>query len=231
MKIGILSDIHANRTALSAVVEELHSMQIRNLIIAGDTVGYYYEILGVRELLRDFMLFETLGNHEMSLLSDDQTHLEEYRKKYGSGLSKNLEDLGSAGLEYIRNLSHPYRVKLENLSFLISHGTPWDINQYLYPNSSVELWDKFESYSDDIFVLGHTHHQMIKRLKNKLIINPGSVGQSRCGKANAEWAIFDSSDRSVMFRSTPYSPKTLLEQCAKFDPGLVVLTKHLVGEV
>jgi putative phosphoesterase len=231
VKIGILSDIHANCAALSVVVEELHSLQITDLIIAGDTVGYYYEILGVRELLHEFTLFETLGNHEISLLSNDQTHLDEYRQKYGSGLSKNLQDLGSAGIEYIRKLSHPNHVTIENVSFLISHGAPWDINQYLYPNSSVEVWNKFESYSEDIFILGHTHHQMLKRVKNKLIINPGSVGQSRCGKPNAEWAIFDLSDDSVTFKSTPYLPKSVLEQCAAFDPGLDLLTKHLAGEV
>ena len=231
MKIGILSDIHANRAALSVVVEELHSLQIKDLIIAGDTVGYYYEILGVRELLHDFTLFETLGNHEISLLSDDQTHLDDYRLKYGSGLSKNLQDLGSAGIEYIRKLSHPNHVTIQDVSFLISHGAPWDINQYLYPNSSVEVWNKFESYSADIFILGHTHHQMLKRVKDKLIINPGSVGQSRGGKPNAEWAIFDLNDDSVTFKSTPYSPKSVLEQCARFDPGLDVLTKHLAGEV
>jgi len=230
VKIGILSDIHANLAALSVVVEELHSLQIENLIVAGDTVGYYYEILGVRELLQDFILFETLGNHEMSLLSDDQTHLKEYKQKYGSGLSKNFKDLGSAGIEYIKNLSHPQHISFENVAFLISHGAPWDINQYLYPNSAVELWDKFESYSEDIFILGHTHHQMLKRLKHKLIINPGSVGQSRCGMPNADWAVFDLIDHSVTFKSTPYSPKSVLEQCAIFDPGLDLLTKHLGGQ-
>lgn len=231
MKIGIVSDIHANDIALAVVVEELHSLKIRNLIIAGDTVGYYYNILRVRELLQDFTVFETLGNHELSLMNENRTYLEEYRQKYGSGLSKNFDDLGPTGIEYIRNLSHPHQITFGNVDFLISHGAPWDINQYLYPNSSIDLWDKFESYSQDIFIIGHTHHQLIKRLKGKLIINPGSVGQSRCGKPNAEWAVFNLEDKSVTFKSSPYSPKRLLEQCAIFDPGLDLLTKHLKSEL
>jgi predicted phosphodiesterase len=97
----------------------------------------------------------------------------------------------------------------------------------MYIDSSSDLWERFNSYSEDIFILGHTHHQMIKRMKGKIIINPGSVGQSRYGTPNADWAILDLSDKSVIFKSTPYSPTRVLEQCATFDPGLIILTRHI----
>jgi putative phosphoesterase len=231
MKVGILSDIHANHAAVSVVAEELVKNQIKTLIIAGDTVGYYYEILKVRELLQSFTVFETLGNHEMMLLSHDSAQWKLYGEKYGSGLSRNLKDLGSAGVKYIRSLSHPHSIDIENTKILISHGAPWDINQYLYMDSPSELWERFKSYSEDIFVIGHTHHQMIKKMKGKIIINPGSVGQSRYGTANADWAILDLSDKSVIFKSTPYSSTTVLEQCATFDPGQAILTRHIENDI
>jgi putative phosphoesterase len=231
VRVGLLSDIHANQAAVAVVVEELVENRIETLIIAGDSVGYYYGILEVRELLQGFTLIETLGNHEMMLLSEDPTQWKHYGEKYGSGLSRNLKDLGPAGVEHVRSLSHPRSIVIENTSFLISHGTPWDINQYMYANSPIDLWDRFDAYPEDIFVLGHTHHQMIKRIKGKMIINPGSVGQSRYGTPNADWAILDLSDKSVTFKSTPYSPSIVLEQCASFDPGLLLLTNHLGTDI
>ena len=98
-------------------------------------------------------------------------------------------------------------------------------------NSPNELWERFKSYSEEIFVVGHTHHQMIKRMKGKIIINPGSVGQSRYGTPNADWAILDLSDKSVIFKSTPYSSTSVLEQCATFDPGQVILTRHIENDI
>ena len=231
MRVGILSDIHANHAAVSAVVEELVENRIETLIIAGDTVGYYYEILKVRELLQSFTVIETLGNHELMLLCEDPAQWKQYGEKYGSGLSRNLKDLGLEGIKHIRSLPHPRSIAIENTRFLISHGTPWDINQYMYADSPSELWDRFKTFSEDIFILGHTHHQMIKRIQGKLIINPGSVGQSRYGTPNADWAILDLSDKSVTFKSTPYSPKSILEQCASFDPGLEILTRHLGNNI
>lgn len=36
-----------------------------------------------------------------------------------------------------------------------------------------------ERYSQDIVVYGHTHRQLVSRLGNQLVINPGAAGQQR----------------------------------------------------
>jgi hypothetical protein len=68
---------------------------------------------------------------------------------------------------------------------------------------------------------------MLKKFDDKLIVNPGSVGQNRSAKSIADWAILDLSNMSIDFRSTPYSAKSLLKQCETFDPNLDILTRHL----
>ena len=227
MKVGIVSDIHANSDALSEVAAELKALGIETLLVAGDTVGYYYNINLVREILSQFEIYEVRGNHEDQILSEDESKWREYEEKYGSGLRRNRLDLEQAGLNYIRTLQHPISMKILNRKFTIAHGSPRNINEYLYQNSDEATWGEILEIDTDILVLGHTHHQMIKKFNGKLIINPGSVGQNRSAKSIADWAILDLVSMSVEFKSTRYRSEPLIAQCEKFDPGLEILTRHL----
>lgn len=228
MKVGVVSDIHANSDAFSVVASELKALEIETLLVAGDTVGYYYNINLVREMLSQFKLFEVRGNHEDQILSEDEAQWREYEKRYGSGLRRNRLDLEEAGLNYIRTLQHPISTKILNRKITIAHGSPRNVNEYLYQNSDEAIWEEILKIDTDILILGHTHHQMLRKFNGKLIINPGSVGQNRSGKSIADWAILDLISLSVEFRSTRYCSEPLIAQCEKFDPGLEILTRHLV---
>ena len=131
MKLGLLSDIHANSDALENVLNELMVLGIETVIVAGDTVGYYYNILLVREMLKKLQVFEVRGNHENQIISDDPLSWTDYEKKYGTGLRRNRDDLKDFGLNYIRGLQHPLQVDFDGRKILVAHGTPWDVNQYL----------------------------------------------------------------------------------------------------
>jgi putative phosphoesterase len=227
MKVGIVSDIHANSDALSEVAAELKALGIETLLVAGDTVGYYYNINLVREILSQFEIYEVRGNHEDQILSEDESKWREYEEKYGSGLRRNRLDLEQAGLNYIRTLQHPISMKILNRKITIAHGSPRNVSEYLYQNSDEATWGEVLEIDTDILVLGHTHHQMIKKFNGKLIINPGSVGQNRSAKSIADWAILDLISMSVEFKSTRYRSEPLIAQCEKFDPGLEILTRHL----
>lgn len=230
MKIGLLADIHANSDALAVVVRQLNDLGIESIIVAGDTVGYYYNIILVRELLSQFSLIEVRGNHEDQILNENERDWREYESRFGSGLRRNKEALKLNGLNYINNLDHPLTFNLLGRKITIAHGSPWNINHYIYPDSDKLVWQDILRTDSDVVVLGHTHHQMIRKSNGRLIINPGSVGQNRSAKSVADWAILDLASLSVEFRSTPYSSESLLAQCEEFDPGLDVLTKHLSTE-
>ena len=59
MKLALLSDIHGNQYALSKVINEIKMKNIETLIVAGDTVGYYYGIKDVLNLLSNFKVYFT----------------------------------------------------------------------------------------------------------------------------------------------------------------------------
>ena len=229
MKVGILSDIHGNSRALDSVCIELKSEGINKIIVAGDLVGYYYNIKNVISRLAEFDSYVIKGNHEELLFEAKRTGTlsEEFRSKYGSSLSLALQDLNIEELNFLVNLKHPKSITLDSLQILISHGSPWDINEYLYSDSDMASWNKFLQYEEDFFVIGHTHQQLIKRVNSKIIINPGSIGQNRIKGGIADWAVLETNTKSITFRSTRYPIEELIAQCELHDPEVSNLRTFL----
>ena len=68
MKLAILSDIHANKFALDAVLQDIKEEAVQKIIIAGDLIGYYYwpcEV--VSTCMNDKRILCIKGNHELNL--------------------------------------------------------------------------------------------------------------------------------------------------------------------
>lgn len=229
MRVALLSDIHANKAALNPVLKNIVKLRIQHLIISGDLVGYYYDIKEVLEMLNPFTLFFCKGNHEVMLenLINNKVDKTELKAKYGSSLLLAESELNSAQISFLTESDHPLEITLEGKKILVSHGAPWDINAYLYINDIEDYDKKFDSYNHQIFIIGNTHRQMKYQIEQKIIINPGSVGQSRKNFGYAEWAVLDLETMHTEFFSTKYSTKKLIDQCRKNDPNCPLLTKHL----
>ena len=229
MRVALLSDIHANKAALIPVLKEIRNLRIQNIIIAGDLIGYYYDIKEVLDMLESFTIFFCKGNHEVMFedIINYKIDKSELISKYGSSLIFAKSELDAAQINFLTKSSHPLEVSLEGVNILVSHGAPWDINEYIYRHNMDNFYKKFDSYKHQIFVLGNTHHQMKIEIEKKLIINPGSVGQSRKNFGYADWATLDLQTMYTEFYSTRYSTKKLIDQCRMIDPGCPLLIKHL----
>ena len=227
MKVAILADIHGNQFALREVIIQIKKHKIDKIVVAGDTVGYYYGIKEVLDSLNQFEAIVVKGNHE-GMLEDYCSGLiskNEIQEKYGSSLVRAVAELSESELAFLTLLPHPVSIIFDNTNFLISHGAPWDMHLYLYEDHIDKYWKNFSDYEEEVFILGHTHRQLFFKRDGKMIINPGSVGQSRSNPGYAEWAIFDTSNLEVKFQSTPYEYSKILSDCYKNDPEVSLLTK------
>ncbi|RLF54471.1 MAG: metallophosphoesterase, partial [Thermoplasmata archaeon] len=94
----------------------------------------------------------------------------------------------------------------DDLKIYVTHGSPRDeIFEYIFPDVEDSLLiDLSEIARADIVVMGHTHVPMERRVKNKIFLNPGSVGQPRDGDPRASFMIFDTGKREVIFRRVSY---------------------------
>ena len=226
MRVGLLSDIHGNASALEVA---LRLSKCDRYLVCGDIVGYYYETKEVLSLLLEVDFLFVKGNHEVMLqnLRLDPGIRETITATYGTSLVQALQHLNTKELDFLCNSKDSDTVDFGSTRINFSHGSPWKIDEYIYPDSDKTIWSKFLSYNEKIFVIGNTHHQMIKRFGNKLIINPGSVGQSRTNPGMAQWAEIDSENLDVTFKSALYDTSNVLKDCERYDPKNQYLQKVL----
>jgi putative phosphoesterase len=218
MKIGVISDIHGNYDALIEVLKESKRENIEHLLVLGDIVGYYYHPDKILEILSEWSFDIIKGNHEKILedLIADSSLGESIRLKYGSGQ-----------LRFLQGLSETKSVKFDGVSILMSHGSPWSNDFYIYPDSEKDIILKCDSKDHDFVLIGHSHYAFAIENANSILINPGSVGQSRQEGGKASWAIIDLATKSFQLKTTAYSIDKLLNETLEKDSGVVYLSEIL----
>lgn len=228
MKVIILSDIHGNADALKAVLQEIPG-DISEFWILGDMVGYYYQAKEVLTLLTNLPCRYIAGNHEQYLkegLMNPQI-LSEYKSKYGSALNIAIKTLSIEQINFIKSLPDSLEFLVKSKNILLCHGSPWSIDEYIYPDVKKAKLLAFSTLNADFIFQGHTHHPMEIIQNNKRIINPGSVGQPRNKVPGAHWAIFDLETNEVTFKTTIYPLDSLFNEINKYDPNIPYLKSVL----
>ena len=232
MKIAIISDIHGNYEALFSVLEKAKKESVEHLLILGDIVGYYYHPDKVLNLLAQWSYDMIKGNHEQILenLVKDSTLSEAVRLKYGSGHQEAINKLTEDQLELLFDLPETKSVNVDEISFLLSHGSPWASDYYIYPDSNNEVFKKCDIETFNFVLIGHSHYSFAIGNENSILINPGSVGQSRQNGGKASWCILNTNNSCFQFLSTDYSTGNLLKEVSKKDPDIKYLCDILARE-
>lgn len=233
MKIGLLSDIHGNADALAAVLDSARRQDVQRVLCSGDIVGYYYEPDKCLELLSEWEVECVRGNHEDMLFSLINTPSlgPQIKIKYGSGLSIAAAILTAAQLDYLDKLPAHKTVTIQDKTFLLCHGSPWDTDQYIYPDAEAEMFRRCAEGGNDYVVLGHTHYQLAVRHGNTLIVNPGAVGQPRGrDRGVAHWAVLDTRNGVCQHQTTEYDLSAVIAQARKYDPDVSYLQSILMKD-
>lgn len=222
MRYAVLADIHGNDYALRAVLSEVKKAGIEELLLLGDYVGYYYGADTVLELIREWDFKAVKGNHETLLFKamDDPSFLKEITKKYGSGHEFAMKNLTERDMDFLRSLPHQLEFSADDQKILLCHGTPWDEDEYVYPDAGESTLKQYDDYDYDFIFYGHTHYACEHQRDPMKVINPGSVGQSRQKGGAAFWGILDTGRKAFEFCQTPYKTEALGKKVKKMDPSI-----------
>jgi putative phosphoesterase len=229
MKFGILSDIHGNYVALSAVLAEFRRQNVTDLLFLGDLVGYYPFARECVSMLTAFSVTSVRGNHDHIALNclEAGTHTDEhYRRAYGSALDRTLDQKDAATAAFLRDMPLVRRMKIENRILRLCHGSPWDaLEGRVYPD--FEEWERFKPLETDVVLLGHTHYPVQRQCGAVLVINPGSVGQARQRSAVACAAMLDVPSLTTSMIEISYDPAPLIMDARAHNPDLPYLVQVL----
>jgi putative phosphoesterase len=204
VKVGLLSDAHANAPALRAALTALSEQRADQILFAGDAVGYFDDAEETVSVLREHVEHAVLGNHDALLtgaLPAGAATLATLR------LDVAARALTPESTAWLAERPPQLALELDGAAILVVHGSPWSpLEEYVhrdYPS-----FERFKEIDADFVVLGHTHRQMIVRVGDLVIVNPGSCGQPRDGGEGAAWALIDTSSRDVTFGTARYDRTT-----------------------
>jgi putative phosphoesterase len=209
MRLGVVSDVHGNRLALEAVLDDLPAVD--GLVCAGDVVGYGPWPADCVAAVRDRAVPTVMGNHDRAVARGTGFR---FNAMAQAGVEYSAEVLDDDALAWLRDLP-PTRTVAGGRVRLV-HGHPDDPDRYTYPEefSAAMLGD------EDVLVTGHTHVQGHRVFDEGVVMNPGSVGQPRDGDPRAAYAVVDLDDPTptVTERRVDYDVESVV--AAVDDAGL-----------
>jgi predicted phosphodiesterase len=219
MRLGILSDIHANLEALSAVLEAFQKERIDVYHCLGDTVGYGGSPNECCDLIRNLAKHTILGNHDAAV--SGRMDYSYYYEAARHALDVHAALVSSDNMDWLKNL--PYQVRLEEQNVLLCHGSPVRLEEFEYifaPEQARECLPIYEKLGH-LTLIGHSHlckvfaltRTSVEELPSsdfeleedkKYIVSVGSVGQPRDFDNRASFVVYDSDTKRFEFKRIEY---------------------------
>ena len=196
MKIGLISDIHANEPALQAVLADMVSVD--EIVCAGDVIGYNPMPNSCVDRIQQVVSVSVQGNHDRLVENPDRYRANQMAYE---GLKYAQNEVSDTQLKWLQDL--PQTATFGNGDYLLVHSHPTNRDEYVYPENFEQLSSHLDNF--DGIVLGHTHIQHKTHVDDRLIVNPGSVGQPRDGNPHAAYAVLDTETNEVELHRTYYN--------------------------
>lgn len=223
MRYLILSDIHANLTALDTVLDAAKG-RWEKAVCLGDLVGYGPDPNEVIDRIRAISSATIRGNHDKAIAGI--VDADEFNPVARNAVLWTRAQLRPENREYLENLPKgPLTVN----GFSIVHGAVYDEDEYVL--SPALALDALLNAPTPVTFFGHTHLQggFFLRGEEEVVLlhfrpsggnhfstftiepgtpylfNPGSIGQPRDGDPRAGFAIADIEKQTVEFWRVPYN--------------------------
>jgi predicted phosphodiesterase len=229
MRALILSDIHANLEALTAVLAAAGEWDV--LWNLGDMVGYGASPNQVLEVVRPLATLTVRGNHDR--VCSGLTSSNAFNPTARAAANWTLAELSTENLLWLRSLPqgplHPQHESPGGAFVTLAHGSPLNEDQYIL--NMRDAWAPLQQMTTAITFVGHTHIQggfsqkehdwqevrpryrsrndadswtLAVPAGTRHLINPGSVGQPRDCDWRAAFAIYDSEACEVIYHRVAY---------------------------
>ena len=226
MKYAVVSDLHANLSALRHVLDDARESGAERIVCLGDVVGYGPLPAETIALVRKSASIILAGNHDDAV--SGRIGSSDFIDLASDAAERHRAQLSRGDIAWLRSL--PYTARLDGV--LAAHGDLTDPESFNYVDSEEAAAQNFAQTDTQLIFVGHTHTPCIYltgasgriyRLEpqdfvvedgKRYIVNPGSVGYPRenGGKCFSTYVIYDSAARTVTFRSLPFAVSSVMQR-------------------
>ena len=221
MRIALLTDLHANREALSAVLDHAARQQIDRHAFLGDFVGYGGDPAWVVDRVRTHVAagaWAVQGNHDAAVV---QGALPTMRLDARQVVDWTRAQLSPAQVDFLASL--PLTQTTGELLFV--HASAHQPGAWEYVQGRAEAVRSLHATPARITFCGHMHEPRLYHLSalgkagefgpspgeaipllgsRRWLAIPGSVGQPRDGNPAACYAIYDDVRAELTYWRVPY---------------------------
>lgn len=211
---AILSDIHGNWEALTAVLKDAETQCAARYVCVGDIVGYNASPSECLDRMRELGGIMVCGNHDHYCSFDDD--LTGFHPLAADAVDWTRRQLSAEQQKFLADLPLVQRVG----NFTIVHSTLDMPDMWGYVFESLEAEASFNYQMTTVCFYGHTHvplafekaqgvtggvYTRLKvSLEKKYLINVGSIGQPRDGDPRAAYVLYNPETRDIELRRVPY---------------------------
>ncbi|NOQ64312.1 MAG: hypothetical protein GQ582_07355 [Methyloprofundus sp.] len=218
--IAVMADIHANEAALDCVLDFYKQEGIQQGIVLGDIVGYGPDPSVCIEKIQDSPFEVIKGNHDHAAAMANTER--GFSRSSALVIDWTIEQLDKSQREWLKYLPS----FIENDDWFAVHGAPMDpsfLYGYVYVMTAGDNLDYMQDKGLSLCFHGHSHMPGIYARDEKgrdhhltdkeivlsdykqLLVCPGSVGQPRNGKIEAQCAVYDQEEGIMSFIDIPYA--------------------------
>lgn len=235
MRTAILTDLHANREALEAVLEHAQGQRIDRHALLGDFVGYGADpgwvVDRVRALLAEGGV-AVQGNHDLATVRGPSPDM---RQEPAQVIAWTRQQLDAAQLDFLATL--PLQHEADGVLFV--HANAWAPDEWGYILGRFDAVRSLHATRAWLTCCGHVHEPRLYHLSNvgragdfvptpgvpvpllaqrQWLVIPGAVGQPRDGDPAAGYAVLDDADGTVTWWRVPYDHESAARKIR--DAGL-----------
>ncbi|HEY3081209.1 MAG TPA: metallophosphoesterase family protein [Chloroflexota bacterium] len=233
MKVGLISDIHANAVALEAVLADLGRERPDRLVCLGDLVGGGPQPREVIARVRGLGCPVVAGNVDVLVATfapEAVAPLIAYFVRRGAteAAARRMVDINDWSAAHLAPEERTYLLQLqptvtvelgEAAELLCFHGSPRSYDDDVVATTpEAELDALLAGAEATVLAGGHTHLPLLRRYGLSTVVNPGTVGVARAADARAgrklpwaEYALVSWEDGrlGVDFRRVPFDAGAL----------------------
>ena len=193
MTVAILSDIHGNMHALNAVISDIKSLNISEIVFLGDLVINGPSPSEVFQDLRNLKpLCWIKGNTDgwFAEISDEWSPATKQEEKLYETYIYTRNHLNNESIDFLLKCPEKCVFETADVTILAVHGSPRSISEGIGKNiRQDELKGIFSNIEESVIVSGHSHVPFIGKVANKIIFNVGSIGMPLDGDNRASYGI------------------------------------------
>ena len=208
MKIAVISDIHGNMTALDAVMKDIKKNQCEKIFCLGD-----YVMAGPEPVLTLNWFFDNSFNSNFTMIQGNtDLMIADYNEELFLALKAKAPIMAEAlksdsGLinhiqrDFLKTLPAQKEVIVNNVKFLLVHGSPRRNNEDIMPETPIGEVEKIiDGVDADVILCGHTHIPCgFQTSTKKTVVNVGSVGRPFTAEAKSCYLIITIVEGKCLF--------------------------------